>query len=267
MVGNLVLCEYIREEEEEKTKENEENGRKEELQADTEEEEEVSTPKTSEEDNSKIKQILETQETQEDEEHEANEEGIEEVLEGDFLNYKIPHIIPTGYESDSEESLFSEPCHSRGMLLMRLPKITGVTAVPCVNTPLRREEKIIKVHIENVKYMNENRLDRKLKKREVELTRLLDEEKHLRNEQRELLCKLEQKQALGREMIEQTMQKSGEAAVHDTTIIKNKFKVMEEKPNREGTEMERETRKRARYRMWKNKGCRMRKRGREGILL
>ena len=46
----------------------------------------------------------------------------------------------------------------------------------CVKTLLRREEEVIKVHIENVKHLDEEGLERKLKDNEAELTTLLDEE-------------------------------------------------------------------------------------------
>ena len=48
-------------------------------------------------------------------------------------------------------------------------------------------------------------LERKLKEKEVELIRLLDEEEHLRSEQDGLLNKLKQKKVLHREKIEQGM--------------------------------------------------------------
>ena len=60
------------------------------------------------------------------------------------------------------------------MLLNGLPQLLAVTAVPCVNTQLRRV-KVIKAHIENVKHLNEEKLERKLKEKVIELTRLLDE--------------------------------------------------------------------------------------------
>ena len=61
------------------------------------------------------------------------------------------------------------------MLLTRLSNT--VTTVLCVNTSLRKEEEIIKVHILNMEHMSTNELERKLKKKEeVELIRLLNEE-------------------------------------------------------------------------------------------
>ena len=74
-----------------------------------------------------------------------------------------------------------------------------------------------------------DKLGRKLKGKEAELTRLLNEKKHLRNEQRELLSKLEQKQALGREKVEQDMQESGEATVYGSPTTNNELRVKEEK--------------------------------------
>ena len=53
------------------------------------------------------------------------------------------------------------------------------------NKPLRREEGSIKVHIENLRHVSTDEFERKLEEKEVKLIRLLEEEKHLRNEQRE----------------------------------------------------------------------------------
>ena len=119
------------------------------------------------------------------------EEGLEEDLEGDFTNYKTPHIIPAGYNGNLDESIsFLSHVIAERCCLPGYPRAKGVTAVSCVNTPLRREE-VTKAHIESMKYLNKEELERKLKENEVELPRLLDAEKHLRNEQRELLGELE----------------------------------------------------------------------------
>ena len=58
--------------------------------------------------------------------------------------------------------------------------------MPCVNTPLRKEEEVIKVHYKSCETSILRRMRRKPKKNELELIKLLDEEKCLRNEQQEL---------------------------------------------------------------------------------
>ena len=55
--------------------------------------------------------------------------------------------------------------------------------MPYVNKPLKGKEEIIKIHIENIKHMSVDELERKLKEK-VELIRLLEEEEYLRNEQK-----------------------------------------------------------------------------------
>ena len=61
----------------------------------------------------------------------------------------------------------------------------------------------MKVHVSNMKHMSTDELERKVKEKEVELIRLLDEDEHLRSEQRKLLNKLKQKEVPSREKIEQ----------------------------------------------------------------
>ena len=86
-----------------------------------------------------------------------------------------------------------------------------------------------------MKHRSTDELERKLKEKEVDLIRLLDEEEHLRSEQRELLNKLEWKQVLNREKIEKDMQKSeldnqvGEAVVVVSPTIKEESRIKEEK--------------------------------------
>ena len=79
------------------------------------------------------------------------------------------------------------------------------------------------MHIKNVKHPNEGGLGEKLKE-EVELTKLLSEEKCLRNELWEMLGKLVQEQVLDRKSAEQDMQESEEAAVSDSPASKDEFK-------------------------------------------
>ena len=57
-----------------------------------------------------------------------------------------------------------------------------MTAVPCVSTPLGKDEESITVYVFNMKHMSMDELERKLKEKEVELITLLDEEDHLRRE-------------------------------------------------------------------------------------
>ena len=78
-------------------------------------------------------------------------------------------------------------------------------------------------------------LERKIKKKEVELITLLDEDEHLGSEQRELLNKLEWEQLLNSEKTEQGTQDSeldnkvGEAVVGISPTIKDESRIKEEK--------------------------------------
>ena len=83
-----------------------------------------------------------------------------------------------------------------------------------------------------MKHMSTNELERKLKEKEVEL---LDEEEYLRSEQGELLTKLEWKQVLNGEKIEQDMLESElnnlvvGSVVFFSQMIKEESRTKEEK--------------------------------------
>ena len=53
-------------------------------------------------------------------------------------------------------------------------------AAPYIDTQLRHEEEILKAYISNLKYTGAGELVRQLKEKEKELSRLIDEEKHLK---------------------------------------------------------------------------------------
>ena len=57
--------------------------------------------------------------------------------------------------------------------------------------------------------MNTDKLERKLKEKEVELIRLLHKEEYLRSKQKEILNMLEWKYVLNREKVNQDMWESG----------------------------------------------------------
>ena len=84
-----------------------------------------------------------------------------------------------------------------------------------------------------MKHISTVESERKLKEKEVQLIRQLDEEEHLRSEQGELLNKLEQKEVLNREKIEQGMQDSeldkqtGEAVVGISPTVNKEFRIKE----------------------------------------
>ena len=61
-----------------------------------------------------------------------------------------------------------------------------MTVMLCVNTLLRKEEEIIKVHVLKMKHMSTDKLGRRWEEEELDLIRILDEEEHLRSEHREL---------------------------------------------------------------------------------
>ena len=64
------------------------------------------------------------------------------------------------------------------------PGPQGVTTVSIVNTPQRKEEEIIKVNVSNMKHIGTDEFETKLKEKEVQLIRMLDEEEHQRYELR-----------------------------------------------------------------------------------
>ena len=86
--------------------------------------------------------------------------------------------------------------NSRGMLSNRLPKTTGSDHCPLHQHTTKKEEEIIKVHVQKMKHLCTDELEIKLNEKEVNMIRLLDEEKHLRNALRELLGKHGQKKVL-----------------------------------------------------------------------
>ena len=60
----------------------------------------------SEEDSSEIKQVFKNQRCMDEEENRAkNGEELDEDLERDFLEVRIPHVIPDEYKNDSDESI------------------------------------------------------------------------------------------------------------------------------------------------------------------
>ena len=83
-----------------------------------------------------------------------------------------------------------------------------------------------------MKHMSTDEVE-KMKETKVELTRLLDEEEHLRSEQRQLLNRLEQKQVLNREKIEQDKlelyNQEGEVVIGISSKIKEGSRTKEEK--------------------------------------
>ena len=73
----------------------------------------------------------------------------------------MQHVIPAGYEdvSDESTSLWGN-ITADGCCQPDSPEPQGVIAVPCVNITLRKEDKIIKVHVLNMKHMSTDELER-----------------------------------------------------------------------------------------------------------
>ena len=105
----------------------------------------------------------------------------------------MQHIILARYVSDSDEFIsFNDSIRPERFLSVRLSTATGTNSCVPIYTPLGKEEENVKVQFLYMKHISTDELERKLKEKEVELIRLLDEEEYLRSEQKELLNKIEQ---------------------------------------------------------------------------
>ena len=94
------------------------------------------------------------------------------------------------------------------MLAIRLSNITGSNSCALCQYITKKRERNYKSTSSIHEAHGADKLERKLKEKEVKLIRLLDEEEHQRGDQRELVNKLEQKQVLNGEKIEQDEQES-----------------------------------------------------------